>query len=423
MEATRHVYTGGNKINGTPKDVVTFLSSFVSNAKKISLNRSEQVIDNPYQLKNGFNYTSNYITSKDYLLVSSWSKDLGQSVVKLVRIKDGEILHKWVVDIDVINKEFNQYKIFDKQNAWTKEATYLQHPYLNNDGSLIFGAGGIYKVDKDSKYIWKKPVNCHHSIEKDSDGNFWICGINPSRKNAKKYQIRDESIQKISAKTGKVLFEKSVFEILMENNYSRGLLFINPFQSTESSYIDYMHLNDVEPVLFDGKYWKKGDLFLSLRNQNLILLYRPSTNKIIWSQNGPWLRQHNVDILDSTRIGVFGNNVITAKYDDPTKSLIDGHNVQYVYDFSTNQCTTPYNQLLKKAKIGTYTEGRSRILDNQTIFIEETNHGRLIYGDSNKIQWSYIEKIDESSISIFSWCRYITEEEFKKLTFVSKKKK
>ena len=52
---------------------------------------------------------------------------------------------------------------------------------------------------------------------------------------------------------------------------------------TAGGYLDDgLHLNDIQPALTDSPYWKKGDLFLSLRHKSLILLYRPSTGKIIW---------------------------------------------------------------------------------------------------------------------------------------------
>jgi hypothetical protein len=72
---------------------------------------------------------------------------------------------------------------------------------------------------------------------------------------------------------------------------------------------DPTHLNDIQPVLADGPYWKKGDLFVSLRNISSIMLYRPSTDQIVWMKRGPWLSQHDVDILDDHRISVYDNNV------------------------------------------------------------------------------------------------------------------
>ena len=51
--------------------------------------------------------------------------------------------------------------------------------------------------------------------------------------------------------------------------------------SQDSFKSDPTHLNDIQPVLKDGPYFKKGDLFLSLKFLSMVILYRPETNKII----------------------------------------------------------------------------------------------------------------------------------------------
>ena len=426
MGLTRHVILNGPRIKGTPKEIVLFSSSLISNALVLSGITNPLIIKDSFHLKNGFNYSKNYSVSNGYLLVSVWDDQISQSVVKLIRIKDGKELYRWTPDMDELIRQINSINIYGTDKSLFKSDTRLGHPFLMNDGSLIIGAiwdGCIFKMDKDSKLSWINSIPNHHSIEQDSDGNFWICGYNSFPANSEKYQIRDDAIQKISAIDGKILFEKSVFEILMENGYGKSHFFINPEVTTDNTYLDYIHLNDVQPVLTDSKYWKKGDLFLSLRHQNLALLYRPSNNKIIWLQTGPWLHQHNVDVLDSTRIGVFGNDVIDAKFPNEKDRLINGHNTEYIYDFSKNECTTPYDAFFKSADIGTFTEGRSRILSNGDIFVEETNRGRIIYGNHTEEIWSYVERINENKLSLLSWSRYITEEEFKKLTFLNQENK
>ena len=423
MGLTRHVLLNGPKIKGTPKEVVLFLSSMVSNALNFSGITRPMIINDSFHLINGFNYSKNYSVSKDYLLISVWDDKFSQSILKLMRINDGKELYRWKPDFNSLNRQFNSTKTYGTKNNRSKNMSSLVHPTMMNDGSLIFGNGCIYKIDKYSKLVWLNTTPSHHSIEPDSDGNFWICSYNSSSINSEKYQIMDDAIQKISAIDGKILFEKSVFEILMENGYERSRFFINPQVTIELNYLDYIHLNDVQPVLTDSKYWEKGDLFLSLRHQNLVLLYRPTTNEILWSQTGPWLHQHNVDVLDSTRIGIFGNDVIDAKFPNEKDRLINGHNTEYIYDFSKNECSTPYDAFFKSADIGTYTEGRSRILSNGDIFVEETNRGRIIYGNHTKEIWSYVERINENKLSLLSWSRYITEEEFKKLTFLNQDNK
>ncbi len=417
MGITRNVMLNGS-IKGTPKEIVLFLSSFLSNIKEYKKINSQMVVESNLKLKNGFNRSKNYTASKDFLLVSVWNDSIGQSIVKLVRIADGVLLHKWVVNIDELNDIYNTSSTNGEKHRLTKNTTSMQHPVLLPDGSLIFGSGGTYKVDKNSKLIWSNKNKNTHSIEASSEGDYWICGYNRSTRNQKKYLIQDDAIQKISLKTGQIIFEKSVFDLLMENGYGRANFFVNPDFSSQIMYLDYSHLNDIQPALFDGKYWKKDDLFLSLRNQNLIVQYRPSTNKIIWSKKGPWLKQHDVDIIDSNSISIFGNNVIDAQFDKKEKKLVDGYNNLYVINFETNSCTTPYTSFFKSSKIATYTEGLSTILDNGNVFIEETNNGRILFGNKKTAIWSYVERIDETKLSIFNWSRYITEKEFKNLTFL-----
>ena len=418
MGATRHVLKNGGTIKGTPKELILFMSELISNS--YTLISSPLIVTNTFQLKSGFNYSNNFTGSKDYLLLSSWNDSIGQSVVKLVRINDGKVLHLWVPDINAMNRYFNLGITNGFKNGLTKRSTILLHPLLQSDGSLILGAGSIFKIDKDSKIIWGNKSSHHHSIEPDADGNIWICCNNPSSTKSKKYRIVNDAIMKISSDSGKIIFEKSVFDILYENGYELSHFLINTQIESDFEYLDFGHLNDVHPVNKESKYWKSGDLFLSLRNQNMVLLYRPSTNKIIWIKQGPWLHQHDIDIIDSTRIGVFGNDVIDAKVSNQNDRFINGHNNKYIYDFSKDETTTPYTEFFKTANIGTYTEGESRIFKNGDIFVEEQNNGRIIYGNQKEEIWSYIEKIGEKKVSLFHWSRYITEEEFNKLTFINK---
>lgn len=423
MGATRHIYTHGNSINGTSKTIIEFLSSYISNLTHFNEASTPMITSNEkgIALKDGFNFTKYYKKSNDYILESAYGKKENQSIVRLIRIKDGKILHTWIPDIDELNKSYNTKKTYDVKNEMDKSNSQIINPILLNDGSLIYGGTGFYKIDKSSKTIWKNDFRSHHSNEIIENGNLWICGFNTNKKNAQTLKIKDDAIQKIDGKTGKIIFQKSIYEILKENGFERGSIFINPIISSKSIYFDYFHLNDIQPVMKDSKFYKKGDLFISLRQLNLVFLYRPSTNRIIWKRTGDWLNQHDVEILDDHRIAIFGNNVTNGQYHLESKNLIDGHNVEYIYDFEKDLVTTPFETLFKSAKIGTFTEGRARILNNNEIFIEETNQGRLLYGNTHHLMWTYVNKTDENHFSKFNWCRYITKDEFKKFTFVSKK--
>ena len=423
MGITRHVYLDGHAVNGKSKDIITFLASLPSNLYHFKdLNECQFLTKNEFNLKNGFTYNRKDIPN-DYILISVWDNKLNKSIVKLVSIKSGKIIYKWNIPLNQIISEYNNSFIKNRKIEFSINSTRIYHPFLNNDGSIIFGAGGIYKVDKNSNFIWKKTkLRRHHSIEKENEINYWTCGDNSSQKNVIKYDLNDDCIYKINGCTGKIIFKKSIFEILVENKITLGEILTNTgSEDLNKGNIDYFHINDIEPVLSNSKYWQKGDLFISLRNRNMIFLYRPNENRIIWKQSGPWLKQHDIDIINSNQIGIFGNDVIDGKFTSKNNHFVNKTNHHYIVDFEKNTTISNYNKLFSKNKIQTILEGRSKVIDKKGVFIEETCGGRLLFGDEKGLIWTYVEKIDEEHLSMFSWSRYITEEEFSKFTFLKNK--
>ncbi|MFI5140473.1 MAG: hypothetical protein ACHQIM_21820, partial [Sphingobacteriales bacterium] len=89
-----------------------------------------------------------------------------------------------------------------------------------------------------------------------------------------------------------------------------------------------------------------------------------------------------------------------------------------IFNFKTNKTETPYTAFLKKAKVATPNEGRADILPGGDLFVEETNNNRLLRGNADNILWQYVDRIDKHSVAALSWSRFISKEEFKKLTFL-----
>ena len=171
---------------------------------------------------------------------------------------------------------------------------------------------------------------------------------------------------------------------------------------------DPIHLNDIQPVDFDGEFWKKGDVFLSLRNQSMIALYRPSINQIIWKINGPFFNQHDVDILNDHSIAIFNNNMKAF----PKGHVVDGYNEVIVYDFKSKNFSSYLKNSLVKNDVRTITQGRSEILPNGDLFLEETNYGRTIYMNSDgSNRWTHINRADNGKTYKISWSRILYDEE------------
>ncbi len=357
--------------------------------------------------QNGFSGTSN--TSESYLLLSRYEGDLKEGIVELIDLTNFKVLHTWNPDIDDFNKLVNkddEFKHLNRDNTNFRQV--LHHPILIEDGGLFFGwETPLRKIDSCSNLILQNQHDMfHHSIEKDIEGNIWVPSmIYPQslpiemvgRNIPKDGGYYDDAIVKLSP-NGEILFEKSVSQILIDNGMEYQLF------SLGNKNIDPIHLNDIQPVDFDGEFWKKGDLFLSPRNLSMILLYRPSTNKIIWTGSGPFFYQHDVDILNNHKISVFNNNYKHFA----SGQVVDGQNEVIIYDFKTNEYSYYLNESLMKNDVRTKTEGRSQILPNGDLFVEESNYGRSLYFNSDgSLRWTHVNSAKNNEVYRVGWSRIL----------------
>ena len=239
----------------------------------------------------------------------------------------------------------------------------------------------------------------------DHEGNIWVGGqMNPKSKYVKKYSLKnyaDDSIIKIN-KDGEILYNKSVTEILIENNIVSNNFALNSYVSLNEQ--DPIHLNDIEPALSDTQYWKKGDVFLSLRLQSSIIHYRPSTNKVINYIIGPFAQQHDVDIISDKEISIFNNNNFFV--DNEYSEVV-------IYNFETKKFRTLFNDELKKNNFKTEGEGLSHIFKDGSLLIDESDHGRIIlFNNQGEKEWEFVNKDKNGNIGFISWSRVIEDEIF-----------
>lgn len=309
--------------------------------------------------------------------------------IRLFNLRNDSIVHQWFLD----------------ESHYTNPGRIFAHspplgPIVLEDLSLILhvkDSKNLYKLDKNSNVIWKNSdYFYHHAINLAADGNLWTCTGGPvSYRNRinKSINYVDNSITKVDIKTGKVIFNKSVTEILFENQ----LPYILHGMTNNLGYMkgdDPLHLNDVEPVMTDGTHWKKGDVFLSFRHRSLILLYRPSTNKVIRVIQGPFYNQHDVDIQSDSTISLFNNNFSSLTRNLPSTASNTEQKIQQninsnaevlIYNMNSSSFETYIPKQFETEKIFTMTQGLHEILSNGDLFVEEQNNGRIFLFNKEKI--------------------------------------
>ena len=387
-----------------------FLSEIPSNLQSIFFSNQLRV-QGRFPAINGFNGIPN--SKESYLLQSKYDGDLREGIVELIDLRNFEVLHTWNPNINEFNrlvKKVNEFKYLRRDGNDSR--ALLRHPILLEDGGLVFNNMALRKINACSNLLFQNEKYVfHHSLESDLEGNIWVPSLiypqslpieKVGRETREEGGYSDDGIVKLSS-NGKILYEKSVSQILIDN----GLEYLL-FSVGDSNFaLDPIHLNDIQPVNFDGDYWKKGDVFLSLRNQSMVLLYRPSTNKIIWKGTGPFFHQHDINILNNHSISVFNNN--SKNFADDY--VVDGHNEVIIYNFKTKQYSKYLNESLIKNDVRTPTQGRSSILPNGDLFIEETNFARTLYFNADgSLRWVHVNRAKNDYLYHLGWSRILSND-------------
>ena len=402
---------------GVASDAVRFMAEFPTTVKKV-LDPPEFFIPNSGN-QDGLTATSNLEDSVYGRLLVSYKEAPFQQRFDLINLSDGQVIQSWDPDnAALFDKAYNP----GNPRVPPKDSDlYFMHPLLMEDGSLIFNSqltSLLVRVNSNGEILWlNNDRTYHHTSELDSEGKLWACtrpfsaSAYPFLPEGSQFEssLLDDTITQIDPDNGEILFDKAVLEILLENGLEslviqKGQLISDP-----------LHLNDIQPALTDSPYWQKGDLLLSCRNISTVFLYRPSTNTVLWYKQGPWQNQHDADFVNLDQISIFGNNIIREESTlDPkvgSKNLYfprnRPHNEVYLYDFAKDSILTPYTRLLSEERIRTITSGRSEILPNGDLFIEDTNNGRIIFGDSLSKKAEYVKRIDPEHISSLFWSRII----------------
>lgn len=357
-------------------------------------------------IKTPKNFKSVNKLSSDLKVLTTYSDTSGSRAVTLLNLRNDSVLYKWMVD--------NPYRITDR----------IKNPLLFPEKELVysFAKKPLRRIDSLSNVIWKQDsVRGHHAIELDYKGDIWLCTYNPFNYSSAYYELRgrsvffkDNFITKVDAETGRILFHKSVAEILKENDIANYVL------KPTGSLTDPLHLNDVEPALKTTPYYKKDDVFISLRQSSLVLHYRPETNELIDVIEGPFVSQHDVDFLDDTTLIIFNNNFYTKWANQSMKPPKDSSNLIKIGDFYSNIVKYDIankafsylgDSIFRRNRISTATEGLQEFVNDSAFFVEEQNSGLIwVLTEDEVIYKNVLKSQHEGYHHLPNWTRIVDYE-------------
>jgi hypothetical protein len=330
---------------------------------------------------------------------------------RLIRM-DGSIVAEWpTLFYDLFpDSSFVKPAARVPQTNWNAG---VQGARMLPDGSLAFTFEGLgfVKLDRCGQTVWTLPQMTHHSVDLAERGGFWVPSLRYVEKDSRFPALKppyDEDLILRVSDDGVVLDEISIFELFFKNHLE-FLLFANGLEDIRvPEKQNLTHLNDVEELTSDMAMhfpqFTAGDLLVSLRNYNLIMVIDPRSHEVKWHQTGPWLKQHDPDFEATGRITVFNNN------SDGTESgSILGGSTILSLDPRTGLTEVLYGKGPNQ-KLFTKFRGKHQVLPNGNRLITESHGGRVFEIDTNgEIVWEFINRFDEDSIAIIGTAQRYSE--------------
>jgi hypothetical protein len=316
----------------------------------------------------------------------------GASGIRLIDL-DGAVLNEWRISYNAIWPESPH--LDDQPHDWD---TQLHGAVLLPDGDVVFTFqyAGLVRMDRCSRVEWKLSRLTHHLFSVDVDGNFWVPGRKERNEALAKFPkvpptFQEGYLLKISPE-GEVLAKISVLDAIFGSGLE-GLLFANGAHDTALSVPldgDFMHLNDVEvltPALAPAfPMFEAGDLLVSLRNLDLLMVVDPGTARVKWTRIGSFLRQHDPDFLPNGRIALFDN-----RRDEGGARRFGGSRILSI-DPGAGPDVTLYGGRPGQ-DFYTDTRGDQQPLGNGNFLVTEADEGHVFEVDPDgNVVWSYVNR-------------------------------
>ena len=318
----------------------------------------------------------------------------------------GEVVHEWQLPFSTVWDEGAAV-----QDPQPDSLIYFEKAHLLPNGDLLalyvaIGTSpwglGLVRLNQDSEVVWKYLQQAHHDFDVGEDGRIY----------ALTHEIRTDKVEGhehlappriddyvvVLSADGEELKKVWLLGALANSPYA-SMLSTVPWYIAEGKG-DYLHTNSIDVIEGDPAarlpFASAGQVLLSLREIGAIALLDLEREQVVWALRGPWLRQHDADLLADGHLLLFDNE---GAYGGKSRIL--------EFDPTTLEITWSY---AGDDEHGFYSRVRSaqERLPNGNTLITESDGGRLFEVTAEgEIVWEYLnpERGGEAGelIPIVSW--------------------
>lgn len=358
--------------------------------------------------REGDGVTVNDVTGRRDLVLLSGFFD-GGNELRLIR-RDGSVVARWPVSFSELFPDPG-HVLDPPATDWNID---IHGALIEPDGSVVFNFeyAGLVKLTRCGEVAWTLPRMTHHSVERASSGGYWVPGRRLQSEEGEtpfppfQAPFVEDTLLRVSAE-GEILNEISLPQVLYDNGLE-ALLTANgeSFYSWAAWDREILHLNKIEelPARLAGDFplFEAGDLALSIRQSNLVLVMNPESGKVKWWRVGPWLRQHDPEFRAGGTIVVFNNNVYKTAY--PTAAerrpveFERGSNIVEI-DPASGEVKTLYGEEAGQEML-TIVRGKVELTPRGGLLVTEFEGGRVFETDAEgNLVWEYINRYSAEEVA------------------------
>ena len=340
---------------------------------------------------------------------------------------NGRVVHEW-------GRPFSE--LWDRSAAvkapQPDSHVYIEKSRLYPNGDLLalyVAVGdtpwgyGLVKFDKDNRVLWKYLAHVHHDLDVAPDGKIYVLTQEIGQDDLPQYQHlkapRIDDYVAILSPDGQELKKIRIIDVMLRSPYAR-LLDTVPWYIQKGAG-DYLHTNAIE--ILDGRGLVKlpqatpGRVLLSFREIGTIAIMDLDREEIAWATRGPWLRQHDPDLLADGNILLFDNQGHVGPGGITRVIEFDPTSQQIVWQYAG----TPEHPFESEVR-----SSQARLANGNTL-ITESDGGRLFEVARNgDIVWNWVNPVrghrkgdSQDVIPIVSWAERIDPDFLDRLAVAS----
>jgi Arylsulfotransferase (ASST) len=345
---------------------------------------------------------------RDDLILLSGFFD-GGNELRLIR-RDGSLAARWPLSFSELFADTSHIETPPSTN-WNIDT---HGALIEPDGSVVFNFeyAGLVKLNRCGEVVWTLPRMTHHSVEPAAGGGYWV----PSRRHLSADEptpfppfptpFAEDTLLRVSA-DGEVLSEISLPGLIYDNGLEALLT-----ASGHSHYSwvrwdrEIVHLNKIAElpaeIADDFPLFEAGDLALSIRQSNLVMVVDPDSGKVKWWRIGPWLRQHDPEFKPGGTLVVFNNNAYKTAYLTPEEksppTYDQGSNIIEI-DPASGAHEVVYGDRAGQEML-TIVRGKVELLPDDNLLVTEFEGGRVFQTDAEgKVVWEYVNRYSAEEVA------------------------